>query len=302
MYSLVSWSQYIVDREWHLHERSMDLPPIYQTSSCTVWGFSDDQWAESISPLLRSFMEIQWPKSRGNITSRQKTIECRARFGRLWNGTKKERNRKADAECRDLVTSRVTFSSLIAFDSERSYLALIEKERNLYELEREKVAAAAEAELLQSEHTQADWGSTAKIAPVRHKQTQAKTKPPTQTSLDEGKLPDDTNVQPRHDPQVPAIEVKKVSLSVFRKIFSTSESQSHLRWTVFVQAMIDADFKAVEASGSAVNFSNSSGSICFHRPHPEPILDPIMPHNVARRLQKWLGFSLESFVERKKEN
>ncbi|KAF7187311.1 hypothetical protein HII31_11399 [Pseudocercospora fuligena] len=304
--SLMSWSQYIVDRGWQLHAPSMVLPPIYQTSTCTDWTFSDDQWARSLRPLLKSFMEISWPKSRNNITSLEKAIECRARLGRLWDGVKKARNRSSiDGECSDLATSRVTFSSLIAFDSEPSYLALIEKEHSLYSLERGKVAAAAEAELLQLESTQADWSSTVEVGPVCHKQTKAKAKRlngPTQSSLDEGTLRGDTNVQPQHDPRVPAIEVKKESLSVFRKIFSTSESQSNLRWTVFVQAMVDAGFKATEASGSAVNFSNSSGSICFHRPHPEPLLDPIMLHNVARRLQKWFGFSLESFVERKKEN
>ncbi|KAF2211743.1 hypothetical protein CERZMDRAFT_98176 [Cercospora zeae-maydis SCOH1-5] len=74
------------------------------------------------------------------------------------------------------------------------------------------------------------------------------------------------------------------------------------RGQAFVQAMKNAGFTAEESAGSSVSFRSShGGSICFHRPHPDPVLHPIMLYAMAKRLTKWFGFTLETFVLKETE-
>ncbi|KXS98022.1 hypothetical protein AC578_8795 [Pseudocercospora eumusae] len=42
------------------------------------------------------------------------------------------------------------------------------------------------------------------------------------------------------------------------------------------------------------------GSVVFHKPHPDPELDPIILHAMGKRLHKWFGRDRDSFVEREK--
>lgn len=62
--------------------------------------------------------------------------------------------------------------------------------------------------------------------------------------------------------------------------------------------MIDANFNAEQGSGSAVRFSSDLGSISFHRPHPEPVIDRIMLHSMGKRMRKWFGLSRYVFEVR----
>ena len=102
-----------------------------------------------------------------------------------------------------------------------------------------------------------------------------------------------------------SLRLKNESLAIFQRMYRADPENiagSTIRWQLFVQAMKDAGFRAEEAAGSAVSFRDTSGkSICFHRPHPDPVLTPIMLYATARRLTKWFGFSTESFVLREKD-
>ena len=89
--------------------------------------------------------------------------------------------------------------------------------------------------------------------------------------------------------------------------------------------MIDAGCIVTQGSGSAVSFSraiaeaertdqsndilrykggtsriNGSMTIVFHRPHPEPMIDPIMQQVFGKRLGKRFGWSMERFVEKQR--
>lgn len=46
--------------------------------------------------------------------------------------------------------------------------------------------------------------------------------------------------------------------------------------------------------------SGGKGAVVFHRPHPEPILDPIMLHGIGSRMNKHFGWVRETFVLAKK--
>lgn len=82
-------------------------------------------------------------------------------------------------------------------------------------------------------------------------------------------------------------------------MFSANEwAERSYVWTHFLQAMVDAGFAVTHRSGSAVSFKKADGVIVFHRPHPEPNIDPVMLASMGKRLRKWFGWDAQSFVAR----
>lgn len=74
-----------------------------------------------------------------------------------------------------------------------------------------------------------------------------------------------------------------------------------VKWVNFVAAMVDAGFSGTHSGGSAVTFKDErrgGGSIVFHRPHPESIIDDVMLRGMGKRLSKWFGFDKDSFAVR----
>lgn len=102
----------------------------------------------------------------------------------------------------------------------------------------------------------------------------------------------------------PTLHVSKRSYAALRCIFPATieDRQKNLDWNTFVDSMIEAGFAAQNRGGSMVGFEHSGGkgAIVFHRPHPEPILDPIMLHGVGSRMNKHFGWVRETFVLAKK--
>ncbi|KAK3623239.1 hypothetical protein LTR56_021719 [Elasticomyces elasticus] len=96
------------------------------------------------------------------------------------------------------------------------------------------------------------------------------------------------------------IRVNKESLRFFDMMFGVTGHTGTVRWQRFVSAMVDAGCAAISNGGSAVTFRHSSGSIAFHRPHPEDEIVPDVLRIMGRRLRKRLGWSAEVFVERTK--
>lgn len=76
------------------------------------------------------------------------------------------------------------------------------------------------------------------------------------------------------------------------------ERQKHVTWDTFVLNMGEAGFTARESGGSIVTFEdvNGEGKINFHKPHPKPVIDPVMLRTIGRRLNKWFGRDRETFV------
>lgn len=107
--------------------------------------------------------------------------------------------------------------------------------------------------------------------------------------------------------------VKRENMALFGDMFPENgcEGQRSFKWQHFLDAMNDAGFSISQASGSAVTFrlgstdknddantSDDFGSIVFHRPHPLPVIHPIMLRSMGKRLSKWFGWRREVFEEK----
>jgi len=116
-------------------------------------------------------------------------------------------------------------------------------------------------------------------------------------------------------PNVITVAVTKSAFSVFRSMFpsriSEEPSQKEVRWDSFVQAMAESEVGFVarrSSGGSAVQFEpNESskwfgkGKIVFHKPHPVPVIDPVMLLSMGKRMRKWFGWNEETFVLEEKK-
>jgi hypothetical protein len=76
------------------------------------------------------------------------------------------------------------------------------------------------------------------------------------------------------------------------------DAQAKHRWPKFVAAMLDAGFVATEGAGSAVSFeaTDGSGSISFHKPHPDPTVYSVPLRCFGKRMTTWFGWAPERFV------
>lgn len=108
------------------------------------------------------------------------------------------------------------------------------------------------------------------------------------------------------------IEVNAKSLRILTKLFHSTDEANTKRgntdWKDFVTAMADVGFAATHCGGSAVSFDpvesapmRGHGSIVFHKPHPEPSIDPVILRIMGQRLRKWFGWERDTFVERVKK-
>ena len=104
----------------------------------------------------------------------------------------------------------------------------------------------------------------------------------------------------KQDPQAAVITVSKRTLGVLQAMYpaTVEERHSSVDWDAFVQSMDKAGFFAKNGGGSIVTFERVSGEgkIAFHRPHPEPKIDPVMLQSMGRRMNKWFGWTRESFA------
>ena len=86
--------------------------------------------------------------------------------------------------------------------------------------------------------------------------------------------------------------VKSETLRVINIMYSTLDShgKGNVRWFDFVRALTDAGFLATEGAGSSVRFKLAGeGCIDFHKPNPEPVIEPMALRFYARRLRKRFG-------------
>ncbi|KAH3990717.1 hypothetical protein HBH98_181530 [Parastagonospora nodorum] len=96
------------------------------------------------------------------------------------------------------------------------------------------------------------------------------------------------------------IPVSKRTYTTFRYMFPVmpEERQKSIPWNTFVDSMTDAGFAVRNGGGSIVTFENiaGGGKIIFHRPHPDPTIDPIMLQSMGNRLNRWFGWDRETFA------
>ncbi|KAI5360475.1 hypothetical protein Slin14017_G086500 [Septoria linicola] len=220
-------------------------------------------------------------------------------------------------ECKDSMLEDKThseasrdFATIIEFDSDPAYLAALEEERQLCQAATSKQRADSEriASQLADDPVHCYGTSLEASRLVKRKQTKAKAaramasvKQSSDVTLKELSLNDNKLEDQLIKSQQP-IAVGQDTLRALNKIFHASNNamRNELRWNVFLQAMADAGFAITEASGFAVSFANEEGSIVFHRPHPDPVLTPIMLHDIAKRMEKWFGWHMGRYTLRVK--
>jgi len=116
-------------------------------------------------------------------------------------------------------------------------------------------------------------------------------------------LPEEENV---------TVAVPKRVLSVFKSMFpgrDIEDRSKNIEWEQFVLAMGEGEVGFVarqSAGGAAFSFEpneNSAwygkGKIVFHKPHPESYFDPVQMATNGKRMQKWFGWSEDTFVLKK---
>jgi hypothetical protein len=100
------------------------------------------------------------------------------------------------------------------------------------------------------------------------------------------------------------IALSKSPYTTLRRMFpdTNEEREKNTDWTVFVNSMSEAGFAVRNGGGSIVRFESRSGegSINFHRPHPDPTIDPVMLQAMGQRMNRWFGWARETFVLVKK--
>ncbi|PPJ61251.1 hypothetical protein CBER1_06713 [Cercospora berteroae] len=324
IYTHVTWIQQILDRK-------IELPWVKSGESCCIlgdpkcrhsWLQYASGWQQRIGALAQSLMDAPWPKGRKDLSWLANATLTRSRLGKLWQGIFAEYGYAQEAG-RSSPCGTYFMTSMTEFANDPKHLAQLEEDRVLCELESRSQSLIAEknAEALIGYVAQSQWGSDGasnEKKPKSEEKTKLKAKPvQSSSSLAQGlgamRLEDshgDSTKLNSDDPGTTrspiSIPVQKENLVVFQKMCRAGTESTQggtIRWQAFVQAMKDAGFNAEEAAGSAVSFRSSSlgGSICFHRPHPDPVLHPIMLYAMARRLTKWFGFTTETFVLRETE-
>lgn len=141
--------------------------------------------------------------------------------------------------------------------------------------------------------------ASAKPLPTR---TKTKTRPETQDSPPQPTqiVEQKEEIEDDHVNKL-RVTVKKDNLNILVKLYPDSETKGSVQWSNFVEAMVDAGFAVVQGSGSAVGFKYADGKmIVFHRPHPEPVVDPTMLQAYGKRLRKHFGWERHVFEERGK--
>ncbi|EME87561.1 uncharacterized protein MYCFIDRAFT_169370 [Pseudocercospora fijiensis CIRAD86] len=93
----------------------------------------------------------------------------------------------------------------------------------------------------------------------------------------------------------PRIPLRRESLLTLSKMLPSnssrsSDSNSSQPWQTQV-SQLRKHYGGAAVAFSPVTTSGSAGSIIFHKPHPDPELDPVMLHAIGKRMHKWLGWN-----------
>lgn len=269
--------------------------------------------------LLRRFCEAPWPKDHKSSAWLDKVSESRKCLSAFWQAYREEWGRNAERRGPIHPKDEQLTRDFMSFDTSPEYLNEVQKEREQGEAEIRNKKTTQPRQHIAPQDVQTTWGSSmGSDGPANRngfntkKRTKVKTTGVRVAELlgmstlslrDDDRAntgSDDVATQPSRKP----IPVKPESLKVLKMMFasSTQSTSGSVRWINLVQALADAGLVTTQASGSAVTFTSSDqGSINFHKPHPEPVVDGFMLRCMGKRLRKWFGWERDRFVLRAKE-
>jgi hypothetical protein len=270
---------------------------------------------QELGPQLRKFFEAPWPKYHNSPTWLEKVTRSRECLAVFWQ----------DARVKWTLAERRLHGSLrpgirevigaISYDLTPRFLEEMQREKELGEIEVQRMQATQTPHQITPQALQTVWGSedesTKGVLPKEDKHTKVKTTgsiTADRVDISTPGVDDEGGSHARTDHAASSsnsslISVNQNSLGVFQKMFSSSTGSipGSVKWTHLVQALTDGGLVATQAPGSAVAFSNgSAGAINFHKPH-EPVVDALMLRCMGKRLRKWFGWTGDRFVLRVKE-
>ncbi|USW46943.1 hypothetical protein Slin15195_G002620 [Septoria linicola] len=243
------------------------------------------QSVERLGQAMSVLYDTSWPKGEHDCAWLSKASTCRDKLSAFWNIYRKEMQTGDRAISKEMMSSDIM--SLIDFDTRPEHLAGIAAER-LACTAWGNSPGGATPNVTPPEHTEPmrDCGST-QAGPVVRKTTRAKILrlyPSTDPKADTAPT---TINREQTSATVEPTPIKQDSLVVFARMFPTSGTAGgSVRWTQFVQAVTDAGLSATAEGGSAVTFSDGSTRVSVHRPHPEPVINPIMLRAIGKRFRK----------------
>ncbi|KAK3070961.1 hypothetical protein LTR53_009521 [Teratosphaeriaceae sp. CCFEE 6253] len=126
--------------------------------------------------------------------------------------------------------------------------------------------------------------------------------------------PDEAPAPPPPEPVLPPppelerVSVNSTSLELFQRMFTPQETHKRtacIDWEDLTAALVDAGCTMDSRGGSAVRFIRggngpNSSTVSVHKPHPDSSVNPIMLKDVAKRLERYFGWTKEVFEERVK--
>ncbi|PPJ56208.1 hypothetical protein CBER1_09391 [Cercospora berteroae] len=214
--------------------------------------------------------------------------------------------------CGALGFATVKNSEVISFSTTAAYLEGVAIERralvDAIDAQGNKAAAAQAEAAAKVNRTnvlpQEVWGrETAETFRPLAEKSKSKTRPshPARIASDQDGREVTESTEAVKRLAVLRIEVNKASYDIFQQMYGNKiENQSDTKWEDFTAAMKGAGFSAIPSGGSVFTFKSARRDLNFHRPHPDPSIDPIMLRIMGRRLNKWFEFDKDTFVEREK--
>ncbi|GIZ40951.1 hypothetical protein CKM354_000427100 [Cercospora kikuchii] len=275
---------------------------------------------DHLHDVLEKFLRTP-SRSRGiNREALRIFDESEDAFQQFWDAVRKRFNSGPWAETRDLKNDWITeyvdiHYEAITVSEKEEYRNMVAAERSALvdaiEAQEAKTAAAIVTAAAKAGETDASpqklWGhqTTETFRPPTEK-VKWKTRPlqPATNDLDQGDRGVAETAEAVEKLSVLRIRVEPSSYDIFRQMYETQgDHQGEIKWEDFVAAMIDAKFSVTPRGGSVFTFKSArdGGSINFHRPHPDPSIDPIMLRIMGRRLNKWFRFDKDTFVEGQKQ-
>ncbi|KAI0095795.1 hypothetical protein F4776DRAFT_669644 [Hypoxylon sp. NC0597] len=263
------------------------------------------------------FTERPWPKGKRSVEWLKQAQAARDALDQVWIAFEEVvlKHCKKDHAPRDFV-NRVK-ESLSARDSEQYHLEKQAEEEQVVWAVQEKVDKGKKrAEPTLQPQTQqpqpepsarlvnsvSELSVNLKRTVLREgstKQPKTKTRGQPYPSLPEEAQGEQNNVAPEEEPD--KIVVTATQMQFLEQMFperGETPTGRSFKWQLFVEIMVLAGFEVHQKSGSAVSFRHADrgGSIVFHKPHPQPVIDHIMLSTMGKRLNKWYDWDRDMFA------
>ncbi|KAK4638644.1 hypothetical protein CLAFUW4_00127 [Fulvia fulva] len=272
-------------------------------------GNMTDLETRELAGLLRGFCKTPWPSGKRDQAWSHSASGVRDGLQAFWATARRVARREVTGIGFDEVDVG-EYVELFSADQADEHRAELSAEIAAAE----KVIATTQAQESDGQKSatapQSSWGDgkSNKFEPVLEK-VKAKTRPDGSASPSDAAVDDLANLRIVDEPATPRIAVNAESMRIFARMFPVSVEdvfKGLVKWQQVVTAMADAGFSATHTGGSAVHFDPTvdlaaAGSIVFHKPHPDPNVDPIMLQTMGKRMRKWFGWDGDSFVERARQ-